>query len=223
MQAIGETVFEVAYLILVITLGIVILRRSGGRHELRLFGSAAVLLGTGDSFHLVPRMLALWTTGMDSYAMWLGVGKLITSVTMTIFYVLLFLVWKERYAGGRRLRELTCAVFGLAAARILLCLMPQNRWFTNDGPLLWGIIRNVPFLLLGLLVILLFLRSARDRGDPYRLLWLALTLSFAFYIPVVLFASAVPMLGMLMLPKTCAYVWAVLMGLKASRVHFGRA
>ena len=43
-------------------------------------------------------------------------------------------------------------------------------------------------------------------------MWLAIVLSFGFYIPVVLFADAVPMIGMLMIPKTCAYVWAVLTG-----------
>ena len=29
---------------------------------------------------------------------------------------------------------------------------------------------------------------------------------------VVLFADTIPMMGMLMIPKTCAYVWIVLMG-----------
>ena len=43
-------------------------------------------------------------------------------------------------------------------------------------------------------------------------MWLAVTLSFGFYIPVVLFADTIPVIGMLMIPKTCAYVWAVLMG-----------
>lgn len=43
-------------------------------------------------------------------------------------------------------------------------------------------------------------------------MWLTIVLSFAFYIPVVLWADAVPAVGMLMIPKTCAYVWAVLMG-----------
>ena len=30
--------------------------------------------------------------------------------------------------------------------------------------------------------------------------------SFAFYLPVILFAHPVPLLGMLMIPKTCAYL-----------------
>ena len=42
-------------------------------------------------------------------------------------------------------------------------------------------------------------------------------LSFGFYIPVVLWADAVPMIGMLMIPKTCAYVWTVLIGFFAMK------
>jgi hypothetical protein len=44
-----------------------------------------------------------------------------------------------------------------------------------------------------------------------------ITLSFLFYIPMVLFADAVPLLGMLMIPKTRAYVWIVLMGFLDAR------
>ena len=40
---------------------------------------------------------------------------------------------------------------------------------------------------------------------------------FAFYIPVVLWADVVPMIGMLMIPKTCAYVWTVLIGYSAMK------
>lgn len=39
-----------------------------------------------------------------------------------------------------------------------------------------------------------------------------MVLSFACYLPVVLFADTVPAVGMLMIPKTCAYVWTVMIG-----------
>ena len=64
-----------------------------GDRQFRLFGWMAVVLGAGDSFHLIPRALALCTTGLENYTVPLGLGKWITSVTMTIFYVLLYYVW----------------------------------------------------------------------------------------------------------------------------------
>ena len=60
-------------------------------------GLMAALLGAGDSFHLVPRAYALWTTGLAANAAALGVGKFITSITMTIFYLILYYIWRDRY------------------------------------------------------------------------------------------------------------------------------
>lgn len=45
MQSVVETVFDAAYLITVITLGILMIRRSGQSRQFRLFGWMAVVLG----------------------------------------------------------------------------------------------------------------------------------------------------------------------------------
>jgi hypothetical protein len=217
MQAIAETLFDIVYLTSVITIGILMIRGSKGNGQFRLFGWMAVILGTGDAFHLVPRAWALCTTGLENYTAPLGLGKWITSVTMTIFYVLLYYVWRKRYKVQGR-NALTAAVYGLAGMRILLCMMPQNQWLSADAPLSWGIYRNIPFALLGLLIIILFYQGAGTCKDrSFRWMWLAIVLSFGFYIPVVLWADTVPMIGMLMIPKTCAYVWIVLMGYQAMK------
>ena len=212
MQAIGETLFDVVYLISVITIGILMIRDNKGNRQFRLFGWMAVVLGAGDAFHLVPRALALCTTGLENYTVPLGLGKWITSVTMTIFYVLLYYVWRQRYKIQGK-AGLTAIVYILAGMRIILCMMPQNQWLSAEAPLSWGIYRNIPFALLGLVIIVPFYRSAKIHEDKaFRWMWLTIVLSFAFYIPVVLWADAIPMIGMLMIPKTCAYVWTVLIG-----------
>ena len=217
MQAIVETLFDAVYLISVITIGIIMIRGSKGNHQFRLFGWMAVVLGVGDSFHLVPRALALCTTGLENYTVPLGVGKWITSVTMTVFYVLLYYVWRQRYQIKGK-QGLTAAMYILAGLRIILCMMPQNRWLSAEAPLSWGIYRNIPFALLGLLVIVLFYRSAKEYEDKaFRWMWLTIVLSFGFYIPVVQWADTIPMIGMLMIPKTCAYVWTVLIGYSAMK------
>ena len=216
MQAIAETLFDVVYLVTVLTLGVRMVRRHS-RGQYHLFGMMAIVLGAGDAFHLVPRAVALCTTGLENFTAALGVGKLITSITMTIFYVLLYYVWRVRYRVQGR-QGITTAVYLLAAARILLCLFPQNEWMCENPPLSWGIYRNIPFALLGLLIIVLFYKSAKAQGDrDFRWMWLTIVLSFGFYIPVVLWADRMPMIGMLMIPKTCAYVWTVLIGYGAMK------
>ena len=220
MQAIVETLFDAVYLISVITIGVKMILGCKGESQFRLFGWMAVVLGAGDSFHLIPRAVALCTTGLENYTVPLGLGKWITSVTMTVFYVLLYYVWRQRYKVQGQ-NGLTAAVYALAAVRVALCMMPQNQWLSAEAPLSWGIWRNIPFALLGIVVIVLFYRSAKEKEDTaFRWMWLTIVLSFGFYIPVVLWADAIPMIGMLMIPKTCAYVWTVLIGYFAMKKEF---
>lgn len=212
MQRIMEPIFEIAYLVAVILLGVMILRRAEGRKQFRLFGIMAIVLGLGDAFHLVPRIYGLWTGRLAELTAALGFGTLVTSVTMTLFYVMLYHVLRLRY-GLNQDTGIRVAVYTLALIRIALCLFPQNRWMDADAPLSWGIYRNIPFACLGILMIFVAWREARRHQDHrFRWLWLAITLSFAFYLPVVLFADAIPLMGMLMIPKTCCYLWIVWMG-----------
>ena len=89
---------------------------------------------------------------------------------------------------------------------------------TDRSLLIWGICRNIPFALLCILVIVLFYRSAKERGDE-AFGWNAhiIVLSLGINIAVVLWAEAVPMIGMLMIPKTCDYVWTVMIGYNAMK------
>lgn len=217
MQAFIETIFDAVYLISVIAIGITMIVRSGDSKQYKLFGVMAVVLGLGDSFHLVPRAFALCTTGLENFTQALGIGKFITSITMTIFYIILYYVWRERYEVKER-RGLTALVYLFSATRIILCLFPQNAWLSKTSPLSWAIYRNIPFALLGLLIIVLFYRSAKEHDDiDFKWMWFTIVLSFGFYIPVVLWADTIPLIGMLMIPKTCAYVWTVLIGYKAMK------
>ena len=213
MPALPESIFDICYLVFAIVSGILLLKNSKGRKYVRIFGIMTLLLGCGDAFHLVPRVLNYWTDG--NYTAALGIGKLVTSITMTLFYILIEYARRDRYkiAGEK---GVLASVWILGIIRIALCCFPQNGWTSAEPSLLWGIIRNIPFALLGILTVVLWLRSAKN-DKPLKLMWLAITLSFLFYIPVVLFAQTMPMIGMLMLPKTCMYVWMIVMFKKAGK------
>lgn len=216
MQGIMETIFDTCYLIGVVILGCYILKNSNEK-QYKLFGSMAIILGLGDSFHLIPRAYALLNNGLEANAVALGVGKLITSLTMTVFYVLLYYIWKLRYHKEKE-TSLTLVIWALAIIRVALCLFPQNEWLSYQSPLNWGIYRNIPFAILGIVIIWLFYVEAKRVHDhAFRFMWLAIVLSFGFYIPVVLYADSYPLIGMLMIPKTLAYVWIVWMGFQETR------
>lgn len=213
MQAIAETVFDVFYLGFALVAGLMMLAKGEGP-LVKKAGLMTLLLGAGDSFHLVPRCYALWTTGLETNAAALGIGKFITSITMTVFYLILYYIWRDRYQVSGR-RNLTLAMWGLSVLRIALCLLPQNEWLSYRQPLLYGVLRNIPFAIMGILIIVLFAQETKKTGDQvFRSMPLAVILSFGFYLPVVLFSGVFPVIGVLMIPKTLAYVWVVLMGWK---------
>ena len=213
MPALPESIFDICYLVFAIVSGILLLKKSKGRKYVRIFGIMTLLLGCGDAFHLVPRVLNYWTDG--DYTAALGIGKLVTSITMTLFYILIEYARRDRYKITGE-KGVLASVWILGIIRIALCCFPQNGWTSAEPSLLWGILRNIPFALLGILTVVLWLRSAKN-DKPLKLMWLAVTLSFLFYIPVVLFAQTMPMIGMLMLPKTCMYVWMIVMIKKAGK------
>jgi len=211
MQAIMELLFDIFYLSTVITIGVIMVKKSDVKFY-QAFGIMALILGIGDSFHLVPRVYALLTNGLDANAYSLGLGKIITSVTMTIFYLILYELWRKKFniTSGKFLRVI---IYLLAIARIALCLFPQNLWTSVDPSYLWGIYRNIPFLIMGIIICVLFYKEALN--DKYfKYAWLAIALSFLFYVPVVLWASTYSIIGVLMIPKTLAYVWLMSMGYK---------
>ena len=214
MQAIMEPIFHVVYLTTVITLGIKMLTKSKNNEYFKLFGAMSVILGFGDSFHLIPRIYALLTTGLENNAPALGFGKFVTSITMTIFYLILYRIWKKRF-DIKNSKNLDITMYLLAAARIILCFFPQNDWLVNNPPVIWGIYRNIPFAIMGIIMIyLLYSYGVKHNDKDYKNLGIAVLLSFAFYAPVVLWASENFFVGMLMIPKTLAYVWVVLIGYK---------
>lgn len=74
MQAIGETLFDVVYLISVITIGILMIRGSKGNRQFRLFGWMAVVLWADAipmiGMLMIPKTCAyVWTVLIGYFAM----------------------------------------------------------------------------------------------------------------------------------------------------------
>lgn len=202
-----ESIFDVAYLILVVALGIRLLLES--TPGARQFGIMAILLGLGDGFHLLPRIMShLSPGGFAAHESALSWGQFVTSITMTIFYVLYFNYYKRISNKNSKSRD--ALIYGLALVRIVLVLMPQNDWGSFPGNYTFGILRNIPFAIMGILLILWTWQDRKHAGLKY--MAELIFLSFLFYIPVVLWVESIPALGALMMPKTMAYLLLVVVG-----------
>ena len=206
-----ETIFDLSYLLTVL-ISAVLLYITSEAGSLRLqYALMALTLGAGDAFHLVPRICSMADKKGCNYTAVLGAGKFIASITMTIFYIILWEIGKVNYIFNANI-FISIIIYGCALLRIILCILPQNRWKSSNPPLIWGIIRNIPFFILGMTVMMFYLIGAVNTGGGLSFVWLAIMISFACYMPVVLFSQSHPKVGMLMLPKSCAYAAIVLMG-----------
>lgn len=201
MRIYGEAIFDICYRIIAIVTGVYILvkyrNKLGG-----LMGSATLLLGSGDAFHLVPRVLKNFI--QYDFTAELGIGKLVTSVTMTIFYILMFYIYKNKFK-VENTKKIELSIWILAIIRIILCMLPQNNWITNDSSVIIGIIRNIPFTIMGLIIIVIYYKK-RAEYKEFKHVWVNVLLSFVFYLIVVLGTEAVPALGAFMIPKTVCYI-----------------
>jgi len=203
-----EVLFDIFYLLVALIAGVYLISTAVDKPR-QLAGLMALMLVGGDLFHLVPRIAVILTGDEVRWRRALGFGKLVTSITMTVFYVLLWHLGLLVYAVTNA-TIWTGLVYALAVLRLWLCFLPQNKWYDAQPPVSWGIYRNIPFLLMGAAVALLFgIYNGQVPGLTW--MWLGVLLSFAFYLPVVIWASRQPKLGMLMLPKTCAYLWMIYM------------
>ena len=208
-----EVIFDLLYLFTVFFLGVILVQKRSENVLFLVFGLMALTLGFGDMFHLIPRVIGHLTTGLDDYTYYLGLGKAITSYTMVIFYVLVLYAYEIRFNNKNNLTRVIISVFLIA--KIILSMLPQNEWLTSTATLEFQIIRNIPFVLMGVYLVTLFFITAKKENDiTFKKIAIGISLSFLFYIPVVLFAQSIPAIGALMMPKTLAYVYVIYVAYK---------
>lgn len=206
MMALMESLFDIGYLGLIIFLGLRLLLEEG--FAVKRYAIMVLLLGIGDAFHLIPRIIShLSPDGFVKNVAMLSWGQFVTSITMTIFYVLFYHYYI--YITKEEDKKTKLAIYTLAAIRIAIILLPQNAWGT-EGSYIFGIIRNIPFTIMGCILIYLCYKHRKLDGLKNAAYYIAA--SFVFYLIVVLGADFIPALGAFMLPKTVAYVLLVFVG-----------
>ena len=212
-----EISFNMIYLLVVWGLVIAMQRNRGkvppqDRRAADLVRWAFALLALGDTGHVGFRVIAYLQGGLETTVTLLGrdiglvgLGALSTAITVTVFYILMLEVWRVRFDQQYGIFEYS--LIGFAVLRFLLMIPAFNQWNSVVPPQPWSTIRNIPLGVLGLGTAFLILRDATGRRDR-TFIWIGISIlvSFACYIPVILFVQQVPMIGMLMIPKTLAYV-----------------
>jgi len=175
----------------------------------RLFLWAFALLAVGDTGHVGFRVVAYAQGGLDATAFGglglVGLGAFSTAITVTFFYALVAVIWQKRT--GKPYGWFGMLLFAAAAIRLVVMAFPQNNWNSVVPPQPWSLYRNAPLVVQGLGAAYLILRDAiAARDSLFKWVGVMILVSYAFYTPVILFVQTMPLIGMLMIPKTLAYV-----------------
>lgn len=212
-----EVSFNIVYLILVWGLVIAMYRQKPGvpaedQPVAALFIWAFFVLALGDTGHVGFRVLAFGSGGLEKTVNLfgqevglVGFGALSTSLTVTLFYLFLLLIWQRRF--DKEFGITGTFLWLTAVARFVIIIFPQNEWNNVVPPQPWSLYRNLPLTLLGLGVAALLLRDGmRKKDTTFVRVGYMILISYAMYLPVILFIQSNPLLGMLMIPKTLAYL-----------------
>lgn len=214
MPDLMEAIFDAAYLTFDLIAGILFFACSNGNPLFILYGILTLTLCGGDAFHLVPRIIRAVCGSNDRIKRALGRGLQISSITMTVFYIILMYVWKNTFPELTAPAAVEAMIWISAIIRILVCLLPQNDWCGEERNLKLSIIRNAVFAVTGIGVIILYAMSGNTYDYHMTRMVAAIIISFGCYLPVTLLSKKKPKVGLLMIPKTCAYMWVIAMGLQ---------
>ena len=212
-----ETIFNILYLSAIWWLVIAMYKRLPKVDKktsplAELIVAAFALLALGDSGHVGFRIIALIAGGTESTVSiagtpirWISLGTLATTATVTIFYVLVLIIWKRRF--NKNYGWFGILLFLVAIIRLVMTMLPINDWNASMPTQPWATYRNIPLMVQGLGVAFLILRDAgREKDRAFLQIGYMILVSYAFFIPVILFVQKMPLIGMLMIPKTLAYV-----------------
>lgn len=223
-----EIGFNTFYLIAIWSIVAVMLSRkkrltAGEWNKARPWVIGLALLALGDTGHVGFRIVAYamgdlaLTIPLGSITFPLvGAGALATAVTVTMLYFLMLEGWRRR---NDKPRSVVYWLFGaILLFRLVIMLFPQNQWEQIVPPFDWSLFRNLPLTIVGLCLAAFFLKDGFKQSDGFQKrvgLWICL--SFLFYLPVILLVQQIPLVGMLMIPKTVAYL---LIALEVKNTYF---
>lgn len=209
-QILMEIIFNLIYLGLIWLFVAVMTTKLGTVKEdyiniAKRFRLAFFLLAFGDTGHVGFRVIAFLSGGLEKNSTLVGLGTLSTAITLTFFYIILLDIWKVNFNKEKDVLFNLLLVTGII--RLILMIFPQNQWGNVVPPFEWGLLRSIPLIILGISVAILMLWDSYKTNDTrFKSISYTIFASYVFYLPVIFLVQRIPIIGMLMIPKTIMYL-----------------
>lgn len=212
-----EISFDIFYLLVIWALVILMYKKTTNlTSENKLVGNILktgfLLLAIGDTGHVGFRVWAYALGNINAKVnlfglniTMVGIGACATAYTITLLYMLILKAWKIRF--NKKAAIIYYLLMLTGVFRLIIMLLPQNDWGAVIPPLDFSLIRNVPLMIMGIgAAVLILIDASKNKDKIFKIFGYLILVSYLFYTPVILFIQKAPMLGMLMIPKTIAYM-----------------
>ena len=209
-QVMMEITFNVIYLIYICVIVILMSKnmKNVDQKEIktaRRIRLAFIALFIGDLGHVGARLIAFFSGEVEfNYAI-LGIGTLFEMVGLTFLFLLFTDAWRVQFNLPKNL--VFKVLVGIGIVGLIIFAFPQNQWTAQSAPYEWLVIRNIPWLIQGVVLSILIYRDAKAVDDKKIVkIGIYIFVSYFFYMPVIFFGEIAPMLGMLMIIGTIIYM-----------------
>jgi len=209
-QVMMETSFNVIYLIYICIIVILMLKNMGNVNEKEIAAAkrirlAFIALFIGDLGHVGARLIALFSGDVNLNHTVLGIGTLLESVGLIFLFMFFTDAWRVHFDHQKSL--LFKVLIGVGIVGLIIFVFPQNQWTAQTPPYVLQLIRNIPWVIQGIVLSFLIFRDAKAAGDKQLTrIGIYIFVSFFFYTPVLFFGGLAPWLGMLMIIGTVIYM-----------------
>jgi hypothetical protein len=209
-QVMMEITFNVIYLIYICVIVILMSKNMKNVNQKEIGTAKRILLAflalfIGDLGHVGARLIAFVSGESEMNYAILGIGTLFEMVGLIFLFMIFTDAWRIQF--NRQNNLLFKFLIGLGILGLIIFVFPQNQWTAQTAPYIWLIIRNIPWLIQGIVLSILIYRDAKAADDKKLVrIGMYIFISYFFYMPVIFFGEIVPMLGMLMIIGTVIYM-----------------
>ena len=141
-----------------------------------MFGVLGLVLMLNDICALLPSILNDYGLYMQDYLAMLGIGKAISTILLVVLIVVSFWFYKIRF-NKRTSIYIDLTVYVLAFLRILFAIIPVDEVTLTENLYLYGFLRNIPLIGLGILTIVYTYKVSKHQNDEATKCIFALILS----------------------------------------------
>ena len=168
-----------------------------------LFAFISLLIG--DFGHVGARLIILFSKNNSINLALFGIGVLFEMIGLTFLFIFYTNAWRIHF--NRPNDVLFKFLIGIGIVGLIIFTFPQNHWITDSPSYEWVVIRNVPWLIQGIIIAILIIRDAKAVHDPHLTkIGFLILISLFFYCPVIFFGHIEPRLGILMIPGTFIFM-----------------